>query len=753
MSFKIKARAIREIFHRDNYYIIAFVPTESNRNIKLNQYGNFSCCGDIGYITINKDYELEVEEGKASKYGVSYNILSVPSLQMEDLSKLSEDDKFAILMECTSSERIARNILRDCPNYIELAVTKGEEAIDTSKIFGIGKAYNKCYCRILNDKYKYYAFCCGAERKQYKLSMTDAKCLFGKWSDSKEIDKALKENPYYCFIEICKHSFGKTDDFLLSIRPELEDADARIEALELEILRRNELDGSTRLLGSELCRVIKEEYPKCSKLISKTKDVAVNSELIYFDEVSKDLSIMATYIAECNVADFVMRKNVNPHKLNIDWTKYTHLESGFDMSEKQAKVLEMFCNYDVMLLCGYAGAGKTTSVSGLINLMEDNGISYTLLSTTGKAARVLSQSTNRPAMTIHRKCYTSEITTDCVILDEMSMCSLDTFTMLISKIANPNCKVVFVYDPKQLCPIGSSKIATDLLESGRVPNIVLDEIFRYKSNGALFVATNIRQGKNFFNDDLVKEHDGVYTIGDNYKFMDIQEEDIFDTIISEYSKLLKKGVKQDDIMIITPQNVGEIGTYKINNYLQAELNPLKPNELFHERKINGNKIMFHLGDRVVNKKNDYSILTEEGYKQMTEDTNHLLSEDDVEHSMVLNGQIGKIVGVNKDGLMIKFDEEILFFNKLKVNNLLLAFSITTHSAQGSTIDNCINVVSDKHKRMLCKELLYVSDTRMRKKQIDIGSLDAFIYGIGVSENAVRKTWEKELIMNWRDNNA
>ena len=111
MSFKIKARAIREIFHRDNYYIIAFVPTESNKNIQLNQYGNFTCCGDIGYITLNKDYELEVEEGKTSKYGVSYNILSVPSLQMEDLSKLSEDDKFAILMECTSSERIAKNIV------------------------------------------------------------------------------------------------------------------------------------------------------------------------------------------------------------------------------------------------------------------------------------------------------------------------------------------------------------------------------------------------------------------------------------------------------------------------------------------------------------------------------------------------------------------------------------------------------------------------------------------------------------------
>lgn len=753
MSFKIKARAIREIFHRDNYWIIAFIPTESNREIKLNKYGNFSCCGDIGYISINKDYELELEEGKASKYGMSYNILSVPSMQMEDLSKLSYEDKFNILMECTSSERIAKSILNSCPDYIELAVTKGKDAIDTSKIYGIGEKYNAVYCRILIDKYKYYAFCMGKERKQYNLSITDAKALFDKWSTAEEIDKNLKDNPYYCLIEICRHSFNKTDEFLMDIRPELEDSDIRVEALELEILRDNESNGSTRLLGKTLCKVIKEDYPRCIHLIPKTKDVAVNSELIYFDEESKDLSIMATYIAECNIADFVMRKNVNPHKLNIEWSTYTHLENGFDMSEKQAKALEMFCNYDVMLLCGFSGTGKTTSVSGLINLMEDNGISYTLLSTTGKAARVLSQSTNRPAMTIHRKCFTDDITTDALIVDEMSLASLDTFTMLLNHIANPDCKVVFVFDSAQLCPIGSSKIATDLLDSGKVPFILLDEVFRYRSNGALFVATNIRNGVNFFNDKLmVKNKENVYSVSDNYKFIDVETEDeIFEEVVKEYRKLIDKGIKRDDIMIATPMNVGTIGTYKINNYLQAEFNPPKPNEMVHERKVNGTKITFRVGDRVVNKKNDYKILTAEGYRQMQEDS--VLTEDDVEHSMVLNGQLGTIVEVNKDGLMIKFDEEILFFNKLKINNLLLGMTLSVHSLQGSTVDYCINIVSNTHKRMLCKELLYVADTRMRKKQIDIGNLDAFLYGIGVSENAVRKTWEKELIEKWSDNNG
>ena len=753
MSFKVKARAIREIFHKDNYWIIAFIPTETNRNIKLNQYGNFSCCGDIGYITLNKDYELELEEGKTSKYGTSYNILSVPSMQMEDLSKLTNEEKFNILMECTSSKRIANNILKGCPDYIELAVTKGEEAIDISKIVGVGKSYNRCYCRILIDKYKYYSFCMDSKRKHYKLSISDAKALFDKWSTVDEIDKNLKENPYYCLIEICGRSFNKVDDFIMEIRPELEESDERIEALELEILRRNEEDGSTRLLGSILCEVIKEYYPKCAKLIPRTKEVAINSELIYFDEKSKDLSIMATYIAECNIADFVMRKNVNPHKLNIDWAKYTHLENGLDMSEKQAKALEMFCNYDVMLLCGFSGTGKTTSVSGLINLMEDNGISYTLLSTTGKAARVLSQSTNRPAMTIHRKCFTSEITTDALIVDEMSLASLSTFTMLLQNIDNPDCKVVFVFDSAQLCPIGSSKIATDLLDSGKVPFILLDEVFRYRSNGALFVATNIRNGVNFFNDSMVKNKENIYTVNDNYKFIDLQDEDeIFEEVVKEYRKLLDKGIKRDDIMIASPMNVGTIGTYRINNYLQAELNPPRPNEIVHERKVKGAKITFRVGDRVVNKKNDYKIITAEGYRQMQDDNNHILTEDDVEHSIVLNGQLGTIVEVNKDGLMIKFDEEILFFNKMKINNLLLGTALSVHSLQGSTVDYCINIVSNSHKRMLCKELLYVADTRMRKKQIDIGNLDAFIYGIGVSENAVRKTWEKELIEKWSDNN-
>ena len=68
-------------------------------------------------------------------------------MKLEDLKKLSYEDKYEILKECTSSDKIAKNILEAYPDYIEIAVNQGADAIDTKKIYGVGKAYNNSYCR------------------------------------------------------------------------------------------------------------------------------------------------------------------------------------------------------------------------------------------------------------------------------------------------------------------------------------------------------------------------------------------------------------------------------------------------------------------------------------------------------------------------------------------------------------------------------------------------------------------------------
>ena len=986
---KCKARVTKKVYSNGDFYIWSIRPNEFPSPIELNQYGNASIVGELSYLSEGKDYDFVLNDKGTTKYGHQYEVIDVPSISIQNIEDLTEEEKFEILMECTSSKRIANNILAGCPNFIALAVTKGADAIDESKIVGVGKVYKNAYCRVLVEKYKYYAFTHLDEIKPYKLTISEAKALFGYYSDIEKSKNALKEDPYFVLIEVLGRTFAKADYLILELRPELIDSDIRGEAIVLDVLKECEAEGSSRLDGYSLYYIVKEDYKNVSTIAPNLKNIAQNSPRIFYDEKSGDLSRMDTYIAESNVADFVINKVKNSIKLDIDWSKYTHNEDGFDMTEQQSKALENFCNSNISLLTGYAGCvdkdteffnghewkkiseykdgdmvlqyaedgkaklvrpnayiklpcdimylfgnneinqmlsddhimifddhdkllemktsdfvesfnngtfdtdrlkfrttfhydgegfdctddeirllcemmyfgvhkltpkywykyshhqlqvfcdnflrlnnrnkyfyttnkyyadfiqfafsscgykvvidlynneynltitketlvglnknteikkvatvdgykycfnvpsemlvlrrngkifithncGKTTSIQGLIQLMEDNDMSYTLLTPTGKASKVLSEATHRSAQTIHRACFSGEIATDVVIVDEASMINLEVMNMLINSITNPNARIVFSLDNAQLTPIGVGKVISDLIETNIVPKTELTQVFRYTDDGSLFVATNIRNGKNFFTSDNVKERGNTFSVSSNYKFIETSNEDLFDEVIRQYKGLISHGIKQDDILVMCPYNVSKIGNYAICNAIQEEFNPPKPNELTHKRKIGGTTIVFRKGDIVVNKKNNYNIPTEEGYNILMSDS--MLTEEDVATSIVLNGQMGRIVQVVKEGLLIKFDEEILFFNKQNINNLLLGYSISTHSSQGSSAQYTISIVSDLCKRMLSKELIYVADTRCKKSHIDIGQQDAFLYALSHSDNQHRYTWLKEMLI-------
>ena len=986
---KCKARVTKKVYSNGDFYIWSIRPNEFPSPIELNQYGNASIVGELSYLSEGKDYDFVLNDKGTTKYGHQYEVIDVPSISIQNIEDLTEEEKFEILMECTSSKRIANNILAGCPNFIALAVTKGADAIDESKIVGVGKVYKNAYCRVLVEKYKYYAFTHLDEIKPYKLTISEAKALFGYYSDIEKSKNALKEDPYFVLIEVLGRTFAKADYLILELRPELVDSDIRGEAIVLDVLKECEAEGSSRLDGYSLYYIVKEDYKNVSTIAPNLKNIAQNSSRIFYDEKSGDLSRMDTYIAEANVADFVINKVKNSIKLDIDWSKYTHNEDGFDMTEQQSKALENFCNSNISLLTGYAGCvdkdteffnghewkkiseykngdmvlqyaedgkaklvrpnayiklpcdtmylfgnneinqmlsddhimifddhdkllemrtsdfvesfnngtfdtdrlkfrttfhydgegfdctdneirllcemiyfgvhkltpkywykyshhqlqvfcdnflrlnnrnkyfyttnkyyadfiqfafsscgykvvidlynneytititketlvglnkkteikkvatvdgykycfnvpsemlvlrrngkifithncGKTTSIQGLIQLMEDNNMSYTLLTPTGKASKVLAEATHRSAQTIHRACFSGEIATDVVVVDEASMINLEVMNMLINSITNPNARIVFSLDNAQLTPIGVGKVISDLIETNIVPKTELTQVFRYTDDGSLFVATNIRNGKNFFTSDNVKEKGNTFSVSSNYKFIETSNDDLFDEVIRQYKGLISQGIKQDDILVMCPYNVSKIGNYAICNAIQEEFNPPKPNELTHKRRIGGTTIVFRKGDIVVNKKNNYSIPTEEGYNTLMSDS--MLTEEDVATSIVLNGQMGRIVQVVKEGLLIKFDEEILFFNKQNINNLLLGYSISTHSSQGSSAQYTISIVSDLCKRMLSKELIYVADTRCKKSHIDIGQQDAFLYALSHSDNQHRYTWLKEMLI-------
>ena len=355
-KFNVKAKVIREIFHNGDFRILAILPLEKT-DLELNRYGNCTITGELGYLDVDKEYTFVLCEGKASKYGMSYNVLDVPSMKLKDLKELTYEEKYEILRECTSSDRIAKNIIDSYPNYIELVVENGAEVIDTSKIKGVGEVYNKAYTRTLVSKYKYYTLCHNEKLKPYELTIKEAKDLYSVHSRTEDIIKGFNNNPYYELIEICGRSLSRTDKLLRTVRPDLIDSTQRTEALLMEILKRNEYDGNTRLNGSVLFSVVKndDDYVGFVNLIPKLKDVAIESELVYFDDKSHDLSLMSTYIAECNVNSFV-REKIKESPIIDDSLieKYRNLD-GNELSDEQLNAVRNFNKYSFTLLTGSAG--------------------------------------------------------------------------------------------------------------------------------------------------------------------------------------------------------------------------------------------------------------------------------------------------------------------------------------------------------------------------------------------------------------
>lgn len=742
MSIKLKAKCIKCNFKKDSFRIFNWSPIGNYGDLTLSPYMTFSSKGEDSYIDEGKEYELIVEEiSKDSRFGSCVKILDVPNLNQIDFTKISINEKMQILMQCTSSERIANNILSAYPNFIELILTEGKEVIDLSKIDGVGESYLNSYTRTLLDRYKYFGIT--QKFKDYAISISDAKELINYYTSEIEIEKAFNDNPYKCLITVLNRNFEKADRLIVDVRPELEESRQRCEYLILSVLERSEEDGDTYLDANDLYHYILNEYPIANKLEQFIVPCVTESELFYYDDETKRIAISTTYNGECLIRDMINKKISSPKKLDIDWNKYTNVD-GFQLTEEQSLLLKNFCEYDITCLIGKAGSGKTSSVKALVKLMEDNGLSYSLLTPTGASALRVAEQTNRKASTIHRKCLRDgEINSDVIVIDEFGMVSLDVFVMLLNCIVNDNCKIVLCGDPYQLPSIGKGCVFSDIINSEKVPMAELTKVFRYDTNGGAFVGENVRQGKTFLNDDRVTNNGNIYTINNDYKF--IQSSNIFDDIIEEYAKLRKK-YNEDEIIILSPFNVGDCGTYKLNETIETEYNPTKPNDNTLSYNRSGVNIIFKIGSKVVNTKNDYKAMPLESFLEI-ENSDGYLTEEDVELTQLFNGQIGTVRQVEEKYLVCQFGEELIVISKNKLQNLLLARAISTHRSQGGEWKAVINVVSEKHTKLLSKQLLYVADTRMKEYQCDIGDRDTFEKSLLVDVIASRNTWLKELLTN------
>lgn len=184
-------------------------------------------------------------------------------------------------------------------------------------------------------------------------------------------------------------------------------------------------------------------------------------------------------------------------------------------------------NDDVFVLKGYAGTGKTTIISTLVNQLRTVNKKCVLLAPTGRAAKVISGYSKRPAYTIHKRIYypkkgsggtvgftmqANKFTNTIFIVDEASMISdsgsdskmyengslLDDLMQYV--YSGKNCKLILIGDTAQLPPVNSEispALDTDTLAMHylkEVQQIELDEVMRQETDsGILYNATELRE--------------------------------------------------------------------------------------------------------------------------------------------------------------------------------------------------------------------------------------------------------------------
>ena len=225
-------------------------------------------------------------------------------------------------------------------------------------------------------------------------------------------------------------------------------------------------------------------------------------------------------------------------------------------------------NDTIFVLKGYAGTGKTTVISTIVNNLSEINKKFVLLAPTGRAAKVIANYSNTPAFTIHKKIYfpkkssgggvafTKQINkhkNTIFIVDEASMISdsnsdsklYDNGSLLDDLIqyvySGSNCKMILLGDTAQLPPVNLDiSPALDVQTLGihydkEIEHIELDEVMRQEENsGILYNATELRELlKDSFITEFkfnVKKFKDIVRLTDGY---DIQ--DAINTAYSNYS--------------------------------------------------------------------------------------------------------------------------------------------------------------------------------------------------------------------------
>ncbi|MFA5577411.1 MAG: ATP-dependent RecD-like DNA helicase [Tissierellaceae bacterium] len=557
--------------------------------------------------------------------------------------------------------------------------------------------------------------------QQYNISVNYGIRIYKKYG--RDTVNIIKENPYRLSEDIFGIGF-RTADRIAEKMGIYKESPYRIQAGIKYMIIEYAGNGHSYIPRSELVSRGSELLEVEESLMEEgIRDLALKGSIHLIQDGEETLVYYTPFhTAENNVSrKLVELSQVQLEELDMDIEEEIRkIEEEEDLvfAKKQVIAIREAIENGLVVITGGPGTGKTTIIKSIIRLCQDLELSVVLGAPTGRAAKRMTETTGVEAKTIHRlleysymeeemafgKDEDSPIDGDLIIIDEASMIDILLMNSLLKAI-NLGTRLVLVGDIDQLPSVGAGNVLKDIISSGVVKIVRLDQIFRQSEESMIIVnAHRINKGDRPILNE--KDKDFYFLAADSPK-------NIVNTIVELCTERLPKFYGLDglkDIQILTPMKKGEVGINSLNKSLQSVLNPRSKSKL--EKQI-GDEI-FRVGDKVMQIKNNYS-------------TEWKLVRDGQEIEAgqgVFNGDFGFIVDIDEDdrSLTVLFDEEKEVeyeFNQL--DELKLAYATTVHKSQGSEFPVVVMPASWGPPMLMTRNLLYTAITRARSLVVLVGN--------------------------------
>lgn len=551
----------------------------------------------------------------------------------------------------------------------------------------------------------------------------------------------ISENPYVLCEEGFGISFDTADEIALSQNIS-KDSRVRVRAALAHVLSHNRLNGHTCLpqdkLISATAGLIETEPLTCESALREMIDD--NSLILDTFDDKEYIFLPSLYDAETYIAariQMLMRFPAMVIGGAEEKTERIERESGIQYAALQKKAINMALTRGLLILTGGPGTGKTTTLNAIIRLLKESGQKVTLCAPTGRAAQRMTAVTGEEAKTIHRLLEVSYdiddkpvfkrnernmLNTDALIIDEVSMVDTALLESLLRALPL-SCRVILVGDSNQLPSVGAGNVLYDLIASNTIPVITLNEIFRQSMQS--LIVTNAHKIIAGTMPDI-RAHDN------DFFFLPVYNQEIVAQTIGDLcARRLKNAYGynlHDNIQVLSPTRKGVLGTYELNNRLQALINP-NPSR--------GVKVGFYTineGDKVMQSRNNYDIAW----------TN---SEGDFGEG-VFNGDIGVMIEVNNASKIykVRFDDRVATYDSDSISDLELAYACTVHKSQGNEFDCVILPMFRGAPQLMYRNLLYTAVTRAKKMLIIVGDENALKYMVDNNRRILRYTGLKEFLI-------